>query len=285
MEKYYALLNVNSGADLNEIKKAYRRAVHLYHPDANGGVGDPEKFKEVVKAYNHLTKHHKSLGIKPVQAKRKATTSIFDRIGSFFADKPAAPPSYARTATAPKRKRTSRKDEFANLDPVMLKLPFEEIKFRFEESQNDYVRRESARALTFLFGAGALPLLKKELPSASVPVAEEIILCLGLIGDRESILILEKYVRHADVKIACAAVRALQDISQGLATVLLEKIAAEGRALKHTMLGLFDTLKARKLVQEGILERAEADIARFLHIHTRQPLPVILRELGFTVSE
>ncbi len=286
MKKNYALLNVNEGADLSEIKKAYRRAVHLYHPDANGGVGNPEKFKEVVKAYNHILNHYKSLGIKPVPQKKKTSTLIYEKLGNIFGAKKEAA-GYARTAER-KPRRTMRKDEFAVLDPLLLKLPFDELKLRFEESQNEFVVREAARALTHCFGAGAFSLLRDRLPSATGGVAEEILHCLGLVGDQESILILEKYVRHTDVKIACAAVRSLRNINQGLARTLLDKMAQEGRSMKLSVLHffhLFDGASLRKLLRSGVINRFEMDIARFLHIHTRQPMPVILRELGFVVAE
>ena len=286
MKKNYALLNVNEGADLNEIKKAYRRAVHLYHPDANGGVGDPEKFKEVVKAYNHILKHYKTLGIKPLPQKKKASTLIYEKLGNIFGgNKEVA--GYARS-TERKQRRTMRKDEFAVLDPLLLKLSFDELKLRFEESQNEFVLRAAARALNHCFAAGAFSLLRDRLPSAPAPVAEEILYCLGLVGDQESILILEKYVRHGDVKIACAAVRSLRNINQGLARTLLDKMAREGRSMKTSVrhfFHLFDGTVLRKLLRSGAINRFEVDITRFLHVHTRQPMPVILRELGFVVAE
>ena len=65
MEKYYRLLNLSRDADLNDIKKAYRHAARMYHPDANGGVGNSEKFEEVVTAYKLLQTHHKNFVIKP----------------------------------------------------------------------------------------------------------------------------------------------------------------------------------------------------------------------------
>lgn len=287
MKKNYALLNINYGADLSEIKRAYRRAVHLYHPDANGGVGDPEKFKEVVKAYNHILKHYKTLGIKPVPKKKKTSVLFYEKLSGIFSGRQKEATGYARTSER-KQRRTMRKDDFAVLDPLLLKLSFDELKLRFEESQNEYVVREAARALTHCFGAGAFPALRGRLPGATATVAEEILHCLGLIGDRESILILEKYLRHGEVKIACAAVRSLRNINQGLARALLDKIAREGRSMRHSIrhfFAFFGGAKMRGLLRSGAINRFEVDIARFLHIHTRQPMPVILRELGFVIAE
>lgn len=49
---YYEILGVPKNATKDEIKKAYRRLAHQYHPDK--GTGDDEKFKEINEAYQTL---------------------------------------------------------------------------------------------------------------------------------------------------------------------------------------------------------------------------------------
>ncbi len=54
MEKdYYNVLGVPRSASKEEIKKAYRRLAHKYHPDKSGG--DEQRFKEVNEAYQVLS--------------------------------------------------------------------------------------------------------------------------------------------------------------------------------------------------------------------------------------
>jgi molecular chaperone DnaJ len=49
---YYNILGVQKGASAEEIKKAYRKTAHKYHPDKGGG--DEKKFKEANEAYQVL---------------------------------------------------------------------------------------------------------------------------------------------------------------------------------------------------------------------------------------
>lgn len=50
---YYKILGVEKGASKEEIKKAFRKLAHEFHPDKKGG--DAEKFKEVNEAYSVLS--------------------------------------------------------------------------------------------------------------------------------------------------------------------------------------------------------------------------------------
>ncbi len=50
---YYTLLGVSKGASKDDIKKAFRKLAHTYHPDKKGG--DEAKFKEVNEAYQVLS--------------------------------------------------------------------------------------------------------------------------------------------------------------------------------------------------------------------------------------
>lgn len=67
MEDYYQILGVNRNSSKDEIKKAYRRLAHQYHPDKGG---DGEKFKKISQAYRVLS-----------DDKKRAE---YDRFGSGF---------------------------------------------------------------------------------------------------------------------------------------------------------------------------------------------------------
>lgn len=65
---YYKILGVTKTASEEEIKKAYRRLAHKYHPDKPGG--DEKKFKEINEAYQILSNREKR--------------SQYDRFGQVF---------------------------------------------------------------------------------------------------------------------------------------------------------------------------------------------------------
>ncbi len=50
---YYTVLGVEKGASKDEIKKAFRKLAHRYHPDKQGG--DEQRFKEIGEAYAVLS--------------------------------------------------------------------------------------------------------------------------------------------------------------------------------------------------------------------------------------
>ena len=67
MKDYYKILGINKGANEEEIKKAFRRLAHKYHPDKGG---DEKKFKEINEAYQVLS--------------NKEKRSQYDRFGQVF---------------------------------------------------------------------------------------------------------------------------------------------------------------------------------------------------------
>ena len=68
MKDYYKILGVSSNSSQAEIKKAYYKLAHKYHPDKGGG--DEKRFKEINEAYQVLSDKEKK--------------SQYDRFGQVF---------------------------------------------------------------------------------------------------------------------------------------------------------------------------------------------------------
>ncbi|HWW21430.1 MAG TPA: DnaJ C-terminal domain-containing protein [Steroidobacteraceae bacterium] len=75
---YYAILGVERAASEADIKKAYRRLAHKYHPDVSKEAGAEERFKEVAEAYQTLKDSDKR--------------AAYDQLGSHSAGQDFQPP-------------------------------------------------------------------------------------------------------------------------------------------------------------------------------------------------
>src|SRR5919204_3866821 len=64
---YYEILGIPRSADAGEIKRAFRRLARELHPDVSDAADAPERFKEVVEAYEVLSK--------------RETRELYDRFG------------------------------------------------------------------------------------------------------------------------------------------------------------------------------------------------------------
>lgn len=67
MKEYYKILGLNPGAPPEVIKAAFRALMKIHHPDVGG---DPEKAKEIEKAYRYLTSAMVKADTVPVQPQR-----------------------------------------------------------------------------------------------------------------------------------------------------------------------------------------------------------------------
>src|SRR3972149_10181732 len=56
---YYKILGVSKSASPDEIKRAYRKLAHEYHPDKNSSHTDGTRFKEINEAYQVLSNPQK----------------------------------------------------------------------------------------------------------------------------------------------------------------------------------------------------------------------------------
>ena len=55
MQNLYELLGIKKNANLNTIRKAFRRKALIFHPDRNKSPDATEKFREIVNAYEVLS--------------------------------------------------------------------------------------------------------------------------------------------------------------------------------------------------------------------------------------
>ena len=59
LQNYYRLLNIEKTADLDTIKKAFRKEITLYHPDNNSSEGARARFDLLVEGFDILSNSKK----------------------------------------------------------------------------------------------------------------------------------------------------------------------------------------------------------------------------------
>ena len=85
MPNLYELLGIKKNANLNTIRKAFRRKALIFHPDRNKSPDATEKFREIANAYEVLsdpqqkTNYDKTLFVsttpKTQETKKETSTS------------------------------------------------------------------------------------------------------------------------------------------------------------------------------------------------------------------
>lgn len=75
MKNYYDILGISESASDSEIKKAYRKIAHEFHPDKNSSPGAEEKFKAAAEAYSILGNKEKR---DEYDRSRRSSTFNFD---------------------------------------------------------------------------------------------------------------------------------------------------------------------------------------------------------------
>ena len=84
----YELLGIDRSADLEEIKRAYRRLAKELHPDVNAGDAQAtERFKEITAAYNLLANRRKRVEYdlnRPMPGGEDGAPQSWERGGAWF---------------------------------------------------------------------------------------------------------------------------------------------------------------------------------------------------------
>jgi DnaJ-class molecular chaperone len=75
LKNYYDILGISGSASDSEIKKAYRKIAHEFHPDKNSSPGAEEKFKAAAEAYSILGNKEKR---DEYDRSRRSSTFNFD---------------------------------------------------------------------------------------------------------------------------------------------------------------------------------------------------------------
>ncbi|MGQ9631672.1 MAG: HEAT repeat domain-containing protein [bacterium] len=234
-KNYYDILMIDERASEKEIRKAYYRCVHLYHPDVAGG-GDASKFIEVVKAYkilsdparrmdyDRLLKSKNEKVLRRSQENLKRNASRMDGFGSWFRDGgnngsgrpsgmgprgPDAPPrSEGNFAT----RRADGGTGSTGVQEEILKLPTDELIDRLKFSNNEHVRKEAINALMAQGASCGVNAIRDSLKDPKVSVRLAAIGALGKLKARRAVDSLLDILAKNDREVLRDALVALGEI-------------------------------------------------------------------------
>lgn len=152
MNRYYAVLGLPTTASKDEVKRAYRKLVLIWHPDKNSSPGAAAKFMQITEAYDVL------MGERP--APREYT---YTRTNTR---------TYAATAARPKTRKEQEQEKRSQRDD-QLREKFENMRAHYLRA-SDFQKRKNQmyfEVKKYFFGAGAVVVLAIALPLTILDIA------------------------------------------------------------------------------------------------------------------
>lgn len=239
MKSYYEILNVRQNAPLSEIKIAYKRCVHKYHPDINRDESSSEMFKTVMKAYKVLTnpilRAEYDLSLKNIKKDESKESYEKERVVrergflNIFSkrDKIGIINGIIREREIKRKKRFIEREQSKIAliydEKQCLNMKFEEIKVRFLKSENCYVRANAAKLFPYIKGENRVKILIHGLKDESHIVRKECVTSLGLIKDFKALNFIINSLNDNSLEVRTAAVSVLRNFPDTRSVTALKR--------------------------------------------------------------
>lgn len=148
MNKYYAVLGLPTTASKDEVKRAYRKLVLIWHPDKNSSPGASAKFMQITEAYDVL------MGERPAPRTRTYTRTY------------AAAPARPKTRKEQEQDKRSQRDE-------QLRVKFENLRAHYLRASDFQKRKKEMyfESKMYFFGAAVVVVLAIALPVTIIDIA------------------------------------------------------------------------------------------------------------------
>lgn len=189
----YIVLGVTPGVTLNELKRAYRRAVLRYHPDSALGKGNPEKFNAVLQAYTLLKLKYENnknaFGSSDFSGNIKRTNS--------------------KTNSKPKK---NEKEIDGQLDIITSQLPLDDLVDFIKFSDNFHVHRIAINAIIAKEHTNGFEYLIEFMRQSTPEMQQRIIRALGQKKLHQASSVLLPLIFHPNIDIAMEAIKSLERI-------------------------------------------------------------------------
>ncbi|MGK7344438.1 MAG: DnaJ domain-containing protein [Candidatus Nitrospinota bacterium M3_3B_026] len=280
LREAYELLDVDKNASLEQVKKSYRRAARLYHPDSSFDLADTGKFHEVVTAYNTI-----------LDDRKKRSNGRGVRPGSGANGNGARRPSsrgngWPGFSGANGARRTGwRGNGNGAFSAGSGMLTYDELLIRFDKSPNVWVRIETAHTIYSRFRERFEDFAARRLGGAPWKVQAELVTLLGKTGTPKALEIVADHLMSRNVGVLLSAYLALEEAGETGLAVIDRKIGAPS-AVSYHIFKLFSRDSVERMaVKDGLVP---PDRMRRLAAVSRKsgvPLRDILEGLGIPLAQ
>lgn len=283
LREAYALLDVDENASLEQVKKSYRRAARLYHPDSSLELSDTGKFHEVVTAYNVILADRKKRS--NGHGARSAS-----RVNGAWNGAGAGRPPFRGNGTGwfsrgGGARRTGGRGNGGGFHAGSGLLTYDELLIRFDKSPNIWVRIEAAHAIYSRFRERFEDFASRRLGGAPWKVQAELVTLLGKAGTPGALEIVADHLMSRNVGVLLSAYLALEEAGEAGLAMIDRKIGAPS-AVSYHILKLFsrDSVE-RMVVKDGLVPPARMRRLAAVSRKSGVPLRDILEGLGVPLPQ
>ncbi len=260
----YIELGVTAAAGIEDVKRAYRKAVLRYHPDTAVNHGDTEKLNAVLDAYKVLVK----------ELKEKAGKSGI--------------PKVSINQTGRFHYQYQPQEGNGNVaDEITVRMPLEDLAFRLENSSNPFVKIAAVDAIARKGTQECSEYLAGLVPRVDHALQKYIVKSLGRNRLKSSMGTLFTYLKSSNYEIVVESIKSLEQLAPAnknrVLLALRRQSPLEGfGGLKGKLRGLKKSSKIGEvLLRSGKIDETQLETALLLQKRFHIFIGQILRQLDY----
>ncbi len=289
LKQAYKLLDVAPDADFNQIKRSYRRAARLYHPDINPDMSSNEKFCKVVAAYNLVLKNRKWLndpdssrpsGLaspKPgitwlpfcgmlKRSRERLLTLIY---GGKNSDKNSA--SSCGEKSSPTNGDSRSKSELYKLI------------YQFDKADESTEKIKMAHAIYARFRENFEWVAISRLPRVDTRTQVELIWMLGQLGTKRALEVIGPYVKSRNKRIVGVAFLALDRAGPTGQAILDKSLSTSATLGRRVMEVFYHSPLDKRMLKSRIVSSAQLRRLKAVMRSTGLPFDDVLKLVGISI--
>jgi len=289
LKQAYKLLDVAPTADFNQIKRSYRRAARLYHPDINPGMANNEKFCKVVSAYNLVLKSRKWLNdpdsSRPSShgsAKPGMTWLPFCEMFKRSRER-LLTLIYGGKNTSRSGARSHGEKSSSSKGDNHSKSELYKLIFQFDKTSESTGKIKMAHAIYAIFREDFEWIAISRLPRADAKTQVELIWMLGQLGTKRALEAIGPYVKSRNTRIVGAAFLAL-DRAGPTGQAVLDKSLSTSATLRHRVVEAFyHSPLDKRMLKNRIISSDQLRRLKAVMRSTGLPFDDVLKLVGISI--